>query len=196
MQQQPQRDDEDKKKNHNPLPYAADQQRQNYVPPDVLRHVTSLSDPYRQTGDQYLMSPPAAKPQSLPGRAADTTLAAVSHFAIAFGFFGIGFLLSIAISLFIWLYSKRSPYVEFQSSQAGRYQCFVLVFNVLYVAMLGVLLALGFWNQASWVGLLFLGLVIVGLLWFVFSILYGVWGGILVLMGKDFRYPYFGRDKS
>ena len=165
------------------------------VPPEVLRQVTQLSDPGRERNDRYVIQPPPPRPQSLPGHAADTSLAAVSHFAIAFGFVGIGFLLSIAINFGIWLYGKRSPYVAFHAQQAGSYQVFVLLFNVLCIVLILVLIPSPLvwgWNVLfSALGWL---MIIPLAIWYVFSIIYGIWGGFRVLAGRDFRYPFFGRS--
>jgi uncharacterized Tic20 family protein len=176
------------------------------VPPDVERRLRELSQPGR-TADPYVLAPPpTAPPQTqvgtrvveTAGRAADAGLAALAHFAILFGFFGVGFLLSLAISGAIWLYSRRSPYVAFHAQQAGCYQIFVLVFNIGYWVLLGALVYVG--GQLHWeagtitaVVTLMIGLFI---LWFVLSILYGAWAGLRVLLGHDFRYPYFGRARN
>jgi uncharacterized Tic20 family protein len=124
-------------------------------------------------------------------------LSALAHGAIAFGFLGVGFLVSLAISGVIWLYGRRSPQVRFHSEQAGCYQCSVLLINLVWVVLLGA--AGGFsifnvfngrsdWGLGGWVAVGF----ILFLLWFVASILYGLLAAILVLLGKDFKYPVIG----
>src|SRR5918911_2564472 len=83
-----------------------------------------------------------AQPSPGPGYVIDQSLAralsALAHGAIAFGFLGVGFLVSLAISGVIWLYGKRSPQVRFHSEQAGCYQCSVLLINILFVTILGI----------------------------------------------------------
>src|SRR5215213_3256134 len=64
--------------------------------------------------------------------ATDRSLSALAHGAIAFGLFGVTFPVAIGVSLFLWLYSKRSPQVRFHAEQAGCYQCGVLLVNVLF----------------------------------------------------------------
>ncbi len=141
--------------------------------------------------------PPPEPPGTLRaagGRAADATLAAVTHAAILFGLFGVGFLITLAINLGIWFYSRRSPFVSYHARQAGCYQCFVLLVNVVYV-FVGLLL-FGFvtvYPQWTWIGSLLFVVVVAGVVWFVVSILYGVWAAVCVLLGKPFAYPVFGR---
>jgi len=136
---------------------------------------------------------PAPAPRLVP-RTADILLAGVAHAAVVFGFVGVGFLLSLAISLGIRLYSRRSPFVDYHARQAGNYQCFLLIFNSAYLFFL--LLVGGFnalylhWTLVDQIALVLLAL---GLVWFVVSILFGVWAAILVWLGKPFAYPVFGR---
>ena len=42
---------------------------------------------------------------------------------------------TIIVPLVIWLASKKSPYVRDQSERAGRYQLFVLLVNILAIAL-------------------------------------------------------------
>lgn len=130
-------------------------------------------------------------------RSAERVLSALAHGAIAFGLFGIGFLVSISISGIIWLYSRRSPQVRFHSEQAGCYQCSVLLINIALVLI--IVLGGGFsafqalqgrtdWG-ASW--LAYLG-IIFGLIWFIGTILYGITGAVMVLLGKPFKYIVIG----
>ena len=137
------------------------------------------------------------------GQGSERTLAVVAHAAIGFGFFGIGFLLSILISVVIWLVGRKSPYVEAQADRAGRYQIFVLLANLLVVLLwaigLGVFVYLGGWegwSSGGWravawalLGLALLVTVPVFLAWYVGTILYGLYAALRVLAGDDFRYP-------
>jgi hypothetical protein len=136
-------------------------------------------------------------------------LAVLAHAGIALGFFGVGFLASLAISVLIWLFSKRSRYLYFHSEQAGLYQLLVFLINIadaLILLGLGVL----FWHiefgpdapaPSSFTDLLAkLGAIIeylmlpllIYLVWFVGSILYGVFGAIMVAAGREFSYPWIG----
>ena len=131
------------------------------------------------------------------GRGSERTLAAVAHAAIGFGLLGIGFLLSLAITAVIWLAGRRSPLIEEQADRAGRYQLFVLLTNVLIVAVgLGAFVALdlrGWWSgggaRAAALLLVLLGTGIVFVLWYVGSIGYGLYAALRVLGGHDFHYP-------
>lgn len=146
---------------------------------------------------------PPQQPQELApiiqvaDKSAERTLAVLAHGAIAFGFFGIGFLLSLLISGIIWLYSKRSPEVRFHSEQAGCYQCSVLVINIVLVVILalagGFSVFSGVQGQSDWgTGwVFFLGLILF-LLWFVGTIIYGIVGAVMVLMGMPFKYIIIG----
>ncbi len=148
-------------------------------------------DPYMVSGgDAWLVPPPPPRPPS----AGDRALAALAHGAIVFGFVGIGFLLALGINLGLWLYSRRSDYVGYHARQAGCYQAFVLVFN-LGLAFV-ILLLFGFYllyPQWTAVGALAGWLLVAGLVWFAGSILFGVAGAVLVLLGRPFAYPWLGR---
>lgn len=149
---------------------------------------------------------------AVAGKGGERALAAVAHGAIAFGFVGIGFLLSLAITAVIWLASKRSPYLQEQSDRAGRYQIYVVVVNV--IAIIAWLLGLALLGSLlSWQGGLFGGhataldglgprwiivaldalLLVIALpifaVWYVGTILYGIYGAYRALGGHDFRYP-------
>ncbi len=138
------------------------------------------------------------------GQGSERTLAVAAHAAIGFGFFGIGFLLSILISVVIWLVGRKSPYVEAQADRAGRYQIFILLANLLVVLLwaigLGVFVYLGGWEgwgsggwrTVAWalLGLALLVAVPVFLVWYVGTILYGLYAALRVLAGDDFRYPW------
>lgn len=120
----------------------------------------------------------------------------LAHGAIAFGFFGIGFLMSLAIAGIIWLYSKRSPEVRFHSEQAGCYQCLVLLINIVWVIILAIGGGFGIFSIIRGEGGQLAGWVIIGLIafvaWFFLSIVYGIIAAILVLMGVRFKYPIIG----
>lgn len=136
-------------------------------------------------------------------------LAVLAHAGIALGFFGVGFLVSLAISVLIWLFSKRSRYLYFHAEQAGLYQLLVFILNIV-----GVLMLIGFgvvlWHiefgpdappPGSFTDLLtkvgelieYLALpLLLYLIWFVGSILYGIFGAIMVAAGREFSYPWIG----
>lgn len=134
--------------------------------------------------------------------AADRRVAAVAHLSIAFGvLIGVGLILGLAINLVIWLRSTRSPFVEYHSEQAGKFQFVVFVLNILFVviwtggiiAMMGGfksgegplsgrLLAMGGW----------LSLVVLFFIWYFATVLLGVYAGIKVALGGDFAYPVIG----
>jgi Domain of unknown function (DUF4870) len=146
--------------------------------------------------DPYVLAPPppAGPPRRLASRAGDALIAGAAHAAIIFGFFGVGFLLSLAINAGIWLYGKRSPYVAYHAQQAGCYQLFVLAFNVAFLFMVILLFLFnGLYPQWTFVGQIAGLLAVAGVIWFVASILYGLWGAVRVLLGKPFAYPVFGR---
>lgn len=148
--------------------------------------------------------PPRQEPPSPPivppviDQSASRALAALAHGAIAFGFFGIGFIMSLAIAGVIWLYSKRSPEVRFHSEQAGCYQCCVLLVNAIFVLVLGTMGGFSLFSiifegrslSTLNTGLL-IGLVLFAF-WFLLSILYGIIAAVLVLMGVRFKYPIIG----
>ncbi|HEY8600238.1 MAG TPA: DUF4870 domain-containing protein [Thermomicrobiales bacterium] len=145
------------------------------------------------------------------GRGSERVLAAAAHGAIAFGFVGIGFLLSLVITGVIWLASKKSPYVREQSDRAGRYQIFVVLANILMIALwiIGFSLLIYLtnwqgwgnggwqgWRQLDWRWLLIVldGLALLITLplivaWFFGTIGYGVYAAIRALRGDDFHYP-------
>ena len=135
-------------------------------------------------------------------------MATLAHAAIGFGFLGIGFLLSLAINVAIWLMSRRSPHVAIHAEQAGAYQLSVFVINVLVVvAWLAASVALfgrvvffppaevGEIERAAWplaVGLWLLAVPIFGV-WHVASIALGLIGALRVAAGQPFWYPFWGR---
>jgi len=133
----------------------------------------------------------------------DRRIAAVAHLSIAFGvFIGVGFLLGIAINIVIWLRSRHSPYVELHSEQAGAYQLCVLLTNVIVVGLW--LFAAGYLiigGSTLHVGGVSLNAALTGIgclvvpvfvLWYLGTILYGVYGGLLIAAGREFSYPVFG----
>ena len=135
------------------------------------------------------------------------TLAAVAHGAIAFGLFGIGFLVSLAITGVIWLYGRHSPYLREQADRAGRYQLLVLALNILVVALWigGVALFFylggwGGWGNGGWrsvaltgEGVLLLVAVPVFVVWYFGTIGFGLYAALRALAGHDFRYPIIDR---
>ncbi len=129
-------------------------------------------------------------------RSAERALSVLAHAAIAFGFFGVTLPISLAISGIIWLYSKRSPEVRFHASQAGCYQCSVLVISFLFIVLLGVgggfsIVGLAQGNGpelARWVAWGFVIFVI----WLFASVLYGLFAAVMVLLGRRFKYPFIG----
>lgn len=124
-------------------------------------------------------------------------LAAVAHGAIIFGFLGVSFLISLAITAVIWLYSRRSPYVRFHSDQAGCYQCSVIIINVVVVTLLAVYGGFAIFGairgEVEWsaIGPVAWGFLLF-LLWFAASIIYGAIGAVIVLLGGSFKYPLIG----
>ena len=132
----------------------------------------------------------------------DRRIAAVAHLSIGFGvIIGVGFLLSLAINLVIWLRSRRSPFVELHAEQAGAYQLTVLLTNVLIVAIwiAGLIPLLG--GSEIGLGQISLRQIMAGLwcalvplfaVWYFGTILYGVYAGIVIAAGGDFSYPIFG----
>ena len=154
----------------------------------------------------------ARRGATLAGQGSERALAATAHGAIAFGFVGIGFILSLVITAVIWLASKKSPYVREQSDRAGRYQIFVLLVNIaaiiLWLLGFALLLSLTGWRIFRFGGgdpqvanSLPITLVIVldtialvaaiplFIAWFYGTIAYGVYGALRALAGHDFHYP-------
>ncbi|HEX8599520.1 MAG TPA: DUF4870 domain-containing protein [Chloroflexia bacterium] len=143
---------------------------------------------------------PPQPPQIAGGamdRETERLLAGVAHGAIAFGLFGLTLPISLLVTGIIWLYSRRSPYVRFHSDQAGCYQCSVLLINVLVVMVLAVFGGFAIFGvmrgESTWAGL---GLVLWGIvlfaLWFAITIFAGIFGAVMVLLGKPFKYPFIG----
>jgi uncharacterized Tic20 family protein len=129
-------------------------------------------------------------------------LAALAHGGILLGLptNGIG---GIAAALVIWLTQRdRSTYVAFQALQALIYQVIVLLFTMMLFGCWGILWLLMVIPSAAigipsgggppsgvWVGLALLAcpLTVSAIL-----VLYGLWGAIQALGGKDFRYLIIG----
>ena len=149
---------------------------------------------------------------AVAGQGSERALAATAHGAIAFGFVGIGFILSLVITAVIWLASKKSAYVREQSDRAGRYQIFVLLVNIVAVALwlLGFALLLSLTGRRIFgfgggdpqiAGSLPITIVIaldtivliaaipIFVVWFYGTIFYGVYGAVRALAGHDFHYP-------
>lgn len=132
----------------------------------------------------------------------DRGLAVLAHASIGFGFVGIGFLLGLAINGVIWLRSRRSSYVAVQSEQAGAYQLAVLLVNlVLAGSWLLVLLYVFVGDSEIGAGQLSMRQVAAGVwlaliplfaVWYVGTILYGLYGAVKVARGEEFWYPFFG----
>lgn len=134
----------------------------------------------------------------LVDKSAERALSALAHGAIGFGLFGVTLLLSLAVTGIIWLYSKRSPEVRFHAEQAGCYQVIVLAINVavvLLVAVGGGFAVFSALFRGQNITELNTG-VVVGLclfvIWFFASILYGLFGAVMVLIGRRFKYPFIG----
>lgn len=133
---------------------------------------------------------------------ADRGLAVLAHASIGFGFFGIGFLLGIAINAVIWLRSRKSSYVAVQAEQAGAYQLVVLLINIalvlIWVAALIYVFAGDSTLGAAELSVrqiaagLWLALIPLFLIWYFASIVYGLWAAYRVSQGKEFWYPIVG----
>ena len=133
---------------------------------------------------------------------ADRGLAVLAHASIGFGLVGIGFLLGLAINFVIWLRSRRSSYVSIQAEQAGAYQLAILVINVVLIAVWLLMLLYVFLGPSE-IGEgqlsirqimagLWLALIPLFAIWYVGSILYGLYGALKVARGGEFWYPIFG----
>ncbi|MDQ3930862.1 MAG: DUF4870 domain-containing protein [Chloroflexota bacterium] len=154
-------------------------------------------DSYDFDAQEQITNEDQARSVGVVDRSADRVLSAVAHGAIVFGLFGVSFLITLAISGVIWLYSRRSSEVRFHSGQAGCYQCSVLLINVLLVTVAAVTGVFSIFSLsrgqsdwgAGWGSLIGLTLFI---LWFGGSILYGLFAAVMVLLGKEFKYPIIG----
>lgn len=126
----------------------------------------------------------------------------LAHAGIAFGLVGIGFLVGLAINGVIWLRSRRSSYLEVQSEQAGAYQLAVFLINIALALVLGpTALYIVFAESTIGPGELSMPQIVAGLwcalmplvaMWYVGTILYGVYGAVRIARGGDFWYPIIG----
>jgi uncharacterized Tic20 family protein len=153
--------------------------------------------PYREPARRRQQPQQAAAPGYVIDRSAGRVLSALAHGAIAFGLFGVTFPIALAISGIIWLYGKRSPDVRFHAEQAGCYQCSVLLINFLFVVLLGVASGFSIFNlfqgRTDWSAGWGFGLgLILFLLWFTGTIVFGLVAAALVLLGVEFKYPIIG----
>jgi uncharacterized membrane protein len=158
--------------------------------------------PYQPPNPNYPYQPPQPGSDPHPAvqivdKSAERALSALAHGAIGFGLFGFTLLLSLAITGVLWLYSKRSPEVRFHAEQAGCYQIIVLAINVAVVLLLAVSGGFAIFNvfRGQNITELNTGVILGGCLfvvWFFASIGYGLFGAVMVLMGKRFKYPFIG----
>ena len=135
-------------------------------------------------------------------RHVDRRIAAISHLSICFGvIIGVGFSLGLVINLVIWLRGRRSTFVEFHAEQAGLYQLTVLLSNLLIIGIwIGVVILLMGDSEVG-AGQLSIRQIFMGMwcalfplqvAWYVGTILYGVYGGIVIASGGSFTYPIIG----
>ena len=166
----------------------------------------------RQESEREQRRTVARRGVAVAGQGSERALAAAAHGAIAFGFVGIGFILSLVITAVIWLASKKSPYVREQADRAGRYQLFVLFINIvaviLWVLGFALLLSLTGWRIFGFGGgdpqvaeslpitivialdtITLIAALPIFVVWFYGTIFYGVYGTIRALAGHDFHYP-------
>jgi uncharacterized Tic20 family protein len=110
------------------------------------------------------------------------TVASLAHFSILLVLLIGPF--SIVVPLLIWLLERnkpdRSKVIEFQAKQAFYYQVAVYLISFVLGALIGILsiIMIGF--------LLIPVLVLFGIA----IIVYGVYAGVKVFQGEDFRYIY------
>ncbi len=142
-----------------------------------------------------------------PPTAHERATAAMAHGAIAFGLFGVGFLITIVVNIYFWYASRNSPYIRRQVEQAGCFQVIVMLVDFLLVAGAGVLF--GYLLGAPllgrqllpkgsevWFWLLFLILLISFVIFFFGTIAYGLYAASRAAQGAEFRYHIFGlRDR-
>jgi hypothetical protein len=137
----------------------------------------------------------------------DRALAVLAHAAIGFGLFGISLLVSVIISLVIWVVSRRRRHVAIHAEQAGLYQLVVFIVNV--VVVVGWLAATvplfgqailtfpfiapgGLARAPGWLVALWLLAVPLFALWYVGTIALGLIGAARVALGYPFWYPVIG----
>ena len=149
--------------------------------------------------------PPLLRERATHRRAIEGTdrgLAVLAHASIGFGLVGIGFLLGLAINAVIWLRSRRSSYVNVHSEQAGAYQLAVFLINVALVAVWLVVLVYAFIGDSTLgpgelsgrqiAAGLWLALIPIFAVWYIGTIVYGLYGAWRVARGREFWYPVFG----
>jgi uncharacterized Tic20 family protein len=123
----------------------------------------------------------SSEPRVSPSRD-PVLLAAVSHASIL-AFFLMG-PLTVIVPLVIWLSERnrpeRSELVEFHARQAFFYQAVVYLASLAAGAVVGIL-------TLVFVGLLFIPFLI---LFFIAAVGYGVYGGVQVWQGREFRYKF------
>ncbi len=129
----------------------------------------------------------------------DRIWAAVAHGSAFFVFFGP------VIPLVIWVTQrKKSGYVTFHALQAMIYQslffwAWVLLIPLLALIVFGILILVGLGSKQATGGEPLLGMlpsilifvVMLGTLLLYIGV--GIEGAVASLMGRDFRYPFFGR---
>lgn len=186
----------------NPPPYYPDPQSSQQPAEWPESQQWSSPQPYQP---MPLSKPPAGyygyppPPPPTGPTAHERSTAAAAHGAIAFGLLGIGFLITIAINIYFWFASQKSPYIRRQVEQAGCYQLIVMLVDFLLVAGGGVLLGyllgqpiLGrqllpagseglFW-------LLLVFLVVFFIVFFFVTIAYGLYAAGRAAAGVEFRY--------
>lgn len=112
----------------------------------------------------------------------DRTLASIAHFSIAAAF--VAGPLAVVIPLLIWLIQrdKKEPsaLLIFHGKQAFFYQIACLIAGAILTGIASALTAIV-------IGALLMPLIILAGL---AAIAYGIYGGVQVYQGKDFRYKY------
>ncbi len=129
----------------------------------------------------------------------DRIWAAIAHGSALFVFFGP------VIPVILWFtLRKKSAYVAFQALQAMIYQSLffwtwvllipLLMIVIVVIVVIGALLLVQEQGNQLLIGLL-PQLVIWGVLIGTFVVYagIGVWGAVASLLGRDFRYPFFGQ---
>lgn len=130
------------------------------------------------------MSPEKTKKPAKPKPSVkdNSQLAALAHFSIL-AVLIIG-PLSIVIPLIIWLLERNKPdksvTLEFQAKQAFFYQLAAYLITAVLGVIVGIL-------SIILVGLLFIPVLI---LFPIAAVVYGIYAGIKVWQGEDFRYIY------
>lgn len=122
------------------------------------------------------------KTKSQPQPTNNTQLASLAHLSfltvLIIGPF------SIVIPLIIWLLERNKPekssFVEFQAKQAFFYQLAVYLITAVLGILVGIL-------SIIIIGLLFVPLLII---FPIVAVIYGVYAGIQVWNGTEFRYIY------